>query len=252
MASIEGRRGTPRLRPPYPTERGLWGRPTMINNVETLANIPTIMRKGADWFSSIGTENNAGTKVFALAGDSADNIPGAPGVGDKTARKLIAEFGDRPGGDVEEVLETLHRIWVGALYAAFDTSFSYNPSSSGLGVALNYEAFGLPESGFETTAVATAAVLLADPPDNFSVLSAHKYIPPVMEIVAEMPETRIEGFLAAGHAATITGSAVFEKFVERHGLPVVIADDPMTCVARGGGRVIELIDEHGPAVFGLE
>ncbi|MGB5168675.1 MAG: NADH-quinone oxidoreductase subunit NuoF [Acidimicrobiia bacterium] len=69
MASIEGRRGTPRLRPPYPTERGLWGAPTMINNVETLANIPTIMRRGADWFASIGTENNSGTKVFALAGD---------------------------------------------------------------------------------------------------------------------------------------------------------------------------------------
>jgi len=69
MASIEGRRGTPRLRPPYPTERGLWGAPSMINNVETLANIPTIMRRGADWFASIGTENNSGTKVFALAGD---------------------------------------------------------------------------------------------------------------------------------------------------------------------------------------
>ena len=75
-------------------------------------------------------------------------------------------------------------------------------------------------TGFETTAVATAAV---DPaatcPPNFSVLSAHKYIPPVMEIVAEMPETRVEGFLAAGHAATITGWGMFEPFVERHGLP---------------------------------
>jgi bidirectional [NiFe] hydrogenase diaphorase subunit len=69
LASIEGRRGIPRLRPPYPTERGLWGSPTMINNVETLGNVPTIMRKGADWFSSIGTDGNAGTKVFALAGD---------------------------------------------------------------------------------------------------------------------------------------------------------------------------------------
>jgi len=69
MASIEGRRGTPRLRPPYPTERGLWGAPTMINNVETLANVPTIMRKGADWYAAIGTEGNTGTKVFALAGD---------------------------------------------------------------------------------------------------------------------------------------------------------------------------------------
>ena len=69
MASIEGRRGVPRLRPPYPTERGLWGAPTMINNVETLANVPTIMRRGADWYAAIGTEGNTGTKVFALAGD---------------------------------------------------------------------------------------------------------------------------------------------------------------------------------------
>ena len=60
-------------------------------------------------------------------------------------------------------------------------------------------------TGFETTAVATAAVLIGEPPPNFFVLSAHKYIPPVMEIVAEMPDTRVEGFLAAGHAATITG-----------------------------------------------
>jgi len=75
-------------------------------------------------------------------------------------------------------------------------------------------------SGFETTAVATAAVLVDDPPDNFSVLSAHKYIPPVMEIVAEMPETKIEGFLAAGHAATITEPRVenaFPRCVTREG-----------------------------------
>ncbi len=69
-------------------------------------------------------------------------------------------------------------------------------------------------TGFETTAVATAAAVLADPPPNFFVLSAHKYIPPVMEIVAEMPDTRVEGFLAAGHAATITGWGVFEPFVD--------------------------------------
>jgi bidirectional [NiFe] hydrogenase diaphorase subunit len=69
MASIEGRRGTPRLRPPYPTEHGLWGQPTMINNVETLANIPAIVNKGSEWFRSIGTPSSPGTKVFALAGD---------------------------------------------------------------------------------------------------------------------------------------------------------------------------------------
>ncbi len=69
MASIEGKRGTPHLRPPYPTEHGLWGYPTMINNVETLANISSIVVNGADWFASIGTPESTGTKVFALAGD---------------------------------------------------------------------------------------------------------------------------------------------------------------------------------------
>jgi hydrogenase expression/formation protein HypD len=96
-------------------------------------------------------------------------------------------------------------------------------------------------SGFETTAVATAAVLLADPPARFSVLSAHKYIPPVMEIVAEMPGSKIEGFLAAGHAATITGWGVFERFVERHGVPVVVAGFEPLDILAGLVRLVELI-----------
>ena len=68
MASIEGKRGTPRPRPPFPAESGLWSSPTLINNVETFANIAPIIRKGAAWFASIGTEKSKGTKVFALAG----------------------------------------------------------------------------------------------------------------------------------------------------------------------------------------
>ncbi len=68
IASIEGKRGQPVPRPPYPPESGLWGRPTLINNVETFANIPTIIEKGGDWFASIGTKASPGTKVFALAG----------------------------------------------------------------------------------------------------------------------------------------------------------------------------------------
>jgi NADH:ubiquinone oxidoreductase subunit F (NADH-binding) len=68
IASIEGRRGTPSPRPPYPSVRGLWDGPTCINNVETLAAIPRIVRKGAEWFSSIGTEKSKGTKVFAITG----------------------------------------------------------------------------------------------------------------------------------------------------------------------------------------
>lgn len=68
IASIEGGRGVPNTRPPYPAESGLWGKPTLINNVETLANISWVLRNGAEAFSKIGTEKSKGTKVFALAG----------------------------------------------------------------------------------------------------------------------------------------------------------------------------------------
>ncbi len=68
LASIEGRRGQPRPRPPYPAESGLWGKPTLINNVETFANIASIIEHGPDWYASIGTETSKGTKVFALTG----------------------------------------------------------------------------------------------------------------------------------------------------------------------------------------
>lgn len=104
-------------------------------------------------------------------------------------------------------------------------------------------------TGFETTAVATAAVAVQeDLPGNFSILSAHKYIPPVMEIVAEMPDTRVEGFLAAGHAATITGSGIFERFVERHKIPVVVAGFEPLDILAGLVRLVELIRDGTLAV----
>ena len=68
IASIEGKRGQPRAKPPFPVLKGLWGYPTIINNVETLANVPYIMRKGAAWYAGMGTEKSKGTKVFALTG----------------------------------------------------------------------------------------------------------------------------------------------------------------------------------------
>src|SRR4051812_49688833 len=101
------------------------------------------------------------------------------------------------------------------------------------------EPFVFFASGFETTAVATAAAAIAGLPPNFFILSAHKYIPPVMEIVSEMPGSTIEGFIAAGHAATITGWGVFAAFVQRHRIPVVVAgfeplDIPSAPVRLGG------------------
>jgi len=106
-------------------------------------------------------------------------------------------------------------------------------------------------TGFETTAVATAAVILDDPPPNFSVLSAHKYIPPAMEIVAGMPESRIEGFLAAGHAAAITGWGVFEEFVERHKVPVVVAGFEPNDILAGLAELVELIKRGTPQVVNM-
>jgi len=75
MNSLEGKRGEARFRPPFPPEAGLWQRPTIINNVETLMNIPPIVLEGASWFSDIGTGESKGTKVFSVSGDVA-----SPGV----------------------------------------------------------------------------------------------------------------------------------------------------------------------------
>lgn len=69
LSSIEGKKGRPRVKPPYPIESGLWGKPTLINNVETLANIPPIIEKGAAWYRSLGTEDSPGTKLISLSGD---------------------------------------------------------------------------------------------------------------------------------------------------------------------------------------
>jgi NADH:ubiquinone oxidoreductase subunit F (NADH-binding)/(2Fe-2S) ferredoxin/NAD-dependent dihydropyrimidine dehydrogenase PreA subunit len=73
IGSIEGSRGMPRSRPPFPAEKGLWGKPTVINNVKTLASVSVMMERGSDWFSSIGTENSKGTAVFALTGKIANS-----------------------------------------------------------------------------------------------------------------------------------------------------------------------------------
>lgn len=92
IESIEGNRGEPRFKPPYPAQKGLWGQPTCVNNVETLANIPSILQHGAEWFRQIGTANSPGTKVFTLTGDIANSglIEVPMGI---TLREVIYEIG---------------------------------------------------------------------------------------------------------------------------------------------------------------
>lgn len=92
IASIEGKRGQPRVKPPYPAQSGVWGCPTVINNVETFACVPPIIIRGADWFRSIGTPNSPGTKVFALAGKITNTglVEVPMGI---TLRELLYEIG---------------------------------------------------------------------------------------------------------------------------------------------------------------
>ncbi|MBI5188869.1 MAG: NADH-quinone oxidoreductase subunit NuoF [Nitrospirae bacterium] len=106
IASIEGQRGMPRARPPFPVESGLWGMPTVINNVETLANIPYIIKKGAEWFSSFGTEKSRGTKVFALTGKIKNTglIEVPLGI---TLREMIYDIGGGiEGGEAFKAVQT--------------------------------------------------------------------------------------------------------------------------------------------------
>jgi bidirectional [NiFe] hydrogenase diaphorase subunit len=104
IASIEGKRGNPRPRPPYPAESGLWGCPTLINNVETFANIVPIIREGSDWYNRIGTETSKGTKVFALTGKVSNTGLIEVPMG-TTVRQIVEEMGGGvpDGGKVKAV-----------------------------------------------------------------------------------------------------------------------------------------------------
>ena len=106
MTSIEGNRGEPRPRPPYPAVKGLFGKPTTENNVETFANIPPIIRQGADWFASMGTEKSKGTKVFALGGKIKNTGLVEVPMG-TTLRDVIYEIGGGiPGGKAFKAAQT--------------------------------------------------------------------------------------------------------------------------------------------------
>ena len=106
MTSIEGKRGEPRVRPPFPAVKGLFGVPTVLNNVETYANIPQIILKGAEWFRSIGTERSPGTKVFALGGKITNTGLVEVPMG-TTLREVVEEIGGGvPGGHTFKAAQT--------------------------------------------------------------------------------------------------------------------------------------------------
>ena len=106
LRSIEGKRGTPSVKPPFPAQSGLWGKPTLINNVETYANIPQIITNGAEWFRSVGSAKSPGTKVFALAGNVQNTGLVEVPMG-TTLRELVFDIGGGiPGGKKFKAAQT--------------------------------------------------------------------------------------------------------------------------------------------------
>jgi NADH:ubiquinone oxidoreductase subunit F (NADH-binding) len=130
--TLEGKRGMPRLKPPYPTTSGLFGKPTVINNVETLMNVPLIMQNGPEWFRTLGTENSPGTKVFAVAGKGRMSGVVEVEMG-TTIRKILDEIADgiREGREFKA-------IQLGGASGSFITS-------ENLDISLDYES--LEEKG---------------------------------------------------------------------------------------------------------
>ncbi len=126
LASVEGKRGMPRPKPPFPANEGLWRKPTVINNVETLANIPPIILRGPEWFASIGTEKSKGTKVFALAGKISNTGLVEVPMG-TTLREIVYDIGGGiPGGKAFKAAQTGGPSG-GCIPAAFlDTPMEYD------------------------------------------------------------------------------------------------------------------------------
>jgi NADH-quinone oxidoreductase subunit F len=135
IESIEGHRGEPRFKPPFPPVAGLWSNPTIVNNVETFANIPVILEKGADWYSSIGAKSYPGTKVLTLTGDVNNRIFIEVPT-DTTIRQVIYDFG---GGIPDN--KKFKAVQIGGTSGGFipesllDTSIDFD-SMSGIGAAL--------------------------------------------------------------------------------------------------------------------
>ncbi len=106
IESLEGKRGQPRLKPPFPASVGVYGCPTIVNNVETLCNVPLILDRGADWFASYGTEKNGGPKLYSISGDVARPGSYEAPMGKVTLRQLIYDYagGMRPGRKLKAVI----------------------------------------------------------------------------------------------------------------------------------------------------
>lgn len=142
LESLEGRKGMPRLKPPYPTQMGLYGCPTTINNVETIAVVPTILRKGADWFANLGLPNNTGTKIFCISGhvNAPCNVEEEMGI-------PLKELIEKHAGGVRGGWDNLKAIIPGG------SSVSLLPKTICDSVTMDFDSLAAVKSGLGTAAV---------------------------------------------------------------------------------------------------
>jgi len=154
IESIEGKRGEPRFKPPYPPSEGLWSKPTIVNNVETFANIPVIVEKGADWYASIGNPAYPGTKVFTLTGDI-NNRTFFEVPTNATIREIVFQFGGGIPGD-----KKFKAVQIGGTSGAFipdallDTPVAFD-SMSAIGATLGSGATFVIDESRDIVDVAT-------------------------------------------------------------------------------------------------
>ncbi len=154
IESIEGKRGEPRFKPPYPPSEGLWSKPTIVNNVETFANIPVIIEKGADWYASIGNPAYPGTKVFTLTGDI-NNRTFFEVPTNTTIREIVFQFGGGIPGD-----KKFKAVQIGGTSGAFipdallDTPVAFD-SMSAIGATLGSGATFVIDESRDIVDVAT-------------------------------------------------------------------------------------------------
>lgn len=232
LDSIEGRQGEPRPKPPYPGVKGLYGKPTLINNVETIVNVPVIVNHGADWFTAIGTENSAGTKLYTLCGNvknrgvfeypmgvNLKDMIYKIGGGIKNDRGLLGvQLGGASGpiisaSQIDRILDIDHNLGAGDIMVIDDTN-------SILDIVENLLSFFVHESCGKCTPCREGNMRLYQ---TVKKINGGQGKPEHLDLLSELSETMIKASLCGlGQASPIpvvstleNFRSVYEKAIER-------------------------------------
>jgi bidirectional [NiFe] hydrogenase diaphorase subunit len=249
LHSIQGERGTPRTRPPYPAQSGLWGAPTLINNVETLAAVPAILREGGDWYAAMGTPGSRGTKVFALSGAVANSGLVEVPMG-TTLRTVVETMGCVPDGGTIKAVQTGGPSGGCIPAALLDTPVDYESllalgsmmGSGGLvvmgettsmpGVAQHFMRFSVSESCGKCVPCRAGTVQLLLLLDRFA---SHQATPGDLERLEQLCQmVKCTSLCGLGQAAPNPVLSTLRHFRQEY---EAACREPRTCVPASHGEV---------------